>query len=272
MVFSQTDAPLPSNEAALAPTINDFQAAITLPWQEAFRDSGTHDWQENWFLDGLRAEVENTDKGMVFTAGPEAGNDACHAVLWTKRAFAGDIKIEYDFTRLDRVNRYVNILYLQATGTGDGPYAKDITKWNQLRKEPWMRTYFNHMNLLHISYAAFGNRDDTPDDYIRARRYPVSTTGQFGPDTLVKPEYLDTGLFETDVTYRVTCIKRGQQLFFMVDRDGDEHLFTFDTSRFDPVESGRIGLRHMYTRSSRYANMTVCTLPGVVQPLTGSRH
>ena len=43
--------------------------------------------------------------------------------------------IEYDFTRLDSSKYYfVNILYIQATGSGQGEYAEDISKWNDLRK------------------------------------------------------------------------------------------------------------------------------------------
>ncbi len=271
MTYPQSHTHSPEAQPVAGPPgRDDFEAALLLPWQTVFEDPGAGDWRDHWFLDGLRAEVGNTGEGMVFTAGPEAGDDACHAVLWTRRAFAGDIKVEYDFTRLDAVNRYVNILYLQASGTGEGPYAADIAEWSRLRETPWMRTYYNHMNLLHISYAAFGNRDDAPDDYIRARRYPVPEGGHFARDTQIEPDYRNTGLFETGVTYRVTCIKRGRQLFFEVDRGGDQRLFTFDTSGFPPVEEGRIGLRHMYTRSSRYANFTVSVLPPEPSPDIGS--
>ena len=70
---------------------------------------------------------------------------------------AGDLKIEYDYTRTDNETRCVNILYIQATGSGKGPYALDISDWNELRKVPAMATYFNHMHAYHISYAAFPN-------------------------------------------------------------------------------------------------------------------
>jgi len=38
---------------------------------------------------------------MILSAGPTAGSDSCHAVLWTKRSFSGDVKIEFEYTRAD---------------------------------------------------------------------------------------------------------------------------------------------------------------------------
>lgn len=52
---------------------------------QLFKDSGTKNWQENWFLDGKKALVKNSHLGMEFSAGNEFGNDSCHAVLWTKK-------------------------------------------------------------------------------------------------------------------------------------------------------------------------------------------
>ena len=61
---------------------------------------------------------------MTLTAGPEFKNDAHHMVLWTKDTFQGDLKIEYEYSRIDEATNCVNILYIQATGSGDSPYAK----------------------------------------------------------------------------------------------------------------------------------------------------
>ena len=133
----------------------------------AFDDDCTGNWTDNWFLDGKYATVENSEDGMSFSAGPEAGNDAHHAVLWTKDSFKGDIKIEYDYIRTDSAVKYVNILYIQATGDGEGEFVEDISKWNNLREIPAMRMYFENMNLLHISFAAFEN-DGKGLYYVRA--------------------------------------------------------------------------------------------------------
>jgi hypothetical protein len=67
-------------------------------WKLEMKDNGTKNWQKNWFLDGLHAEVKNSKKGMSFSAGKVEKDDAYHAVLWIKISFKGDIKIEFPCT------------------------------------------------------------------------------------------------------------------------------------------------------------------------------
>ena len=81
-------------------------------WKLAFSDPCTGDWQDQWFLDGEMATIENSAAGMQFSAGPVDREDAHHAVLWTKDSFAGDVKIEYDYTRTDSQRINVNILFI----------------------------------------------------------------------------------------------------------------------------------------------------------------
>lgn len=224
-------------------------------WMLGFEDGCTAYWRENWTIDGLKANVENSEKGMYFTAGPEFKNDAHHAVLWTKRSFEGDLKIEYDYTRTDTATRCVNILYIQATGKGEPPYTKDISAWQELRKEPAMRNYYENMNTLHISYAAFPNTSDT-SSYVRARRYPAPAK-DFGEKTKIAPSYDNDGYFKTGETYHITVIKTDAQLFFQMEGKEGRKLFSWDLSEVKPVTEGRIGLRHMYTRSAIYKNFKI---------------
>jgi len=95
-----------------------YEKAVAAPWRETFRDSGTADWKENWFLDGKQGTVTNSPKGMRISAGPVEHDDASHVVLWTRRSFDGAVRLEFDYTRTDSVNRWVNIVYIQATGIG----------------------------------------------------------------------------------------------------------------------------------------------------------
>jgi len=208
-------------------TMTDFQELAKAEWRQVLHDRCTGNWQDAWFLDGRKATVTNGLDGMTFTAGPTAGDDSCHAVLWTKDSFQGDLKIEYEYTRTDSAVRYVTILYIQATGSGDAEHPKDIAAWSSLRTVPSMRLYFNHMNTYHISYAAFDTRNDDPEeDYIRARRYmPDPGKGLVG--TELKDEYARTGLFKTGVPYRITVIKKGQELFMHIQGDGREQLCHF---------------------------------------------
>ncbi len=234
-----------------------YQELAGTEWRQILHDRCTGNWQDTWFLDGRKAAVTNGPDGMTFTAGPVARDDSCHAVLWTKDSFRGDLKIEYEYTRTDSAVRYVTILYIQATGSGDAEHAEDIATWSALRTVPSMRLYFNHMNTYHISYAAFGTRNDDPDaDYIRARRYmPDAGKGLAG--TELKDEYARTGLFRAGVPYRITVIKKGRKLFMHIRGDGREQLCRFRNEALPPITEGRIGLRHMYTRGARYRDFRV---------------
>jgi Domain of unknown function (DUF1961) len=231
---------------------------VDADWDEAFFDACTENWKDNWLLDGQEARITHSDRGMDFFAGDQAGDDASHAVLWTLKSFAGDIKIEYEYTRLDEANRFVTILYIQATGSGDGPYQKDIMRWVDRRAVPSMRTYFNHMNTYHISYAAYGVENDDPaEDYIRARRYmPETPRGLEGTD-LQPDDYARTGLFATGVPYKITVIKSGDKLYMHIAGKDNTLLCHWDTESFPAIAEGRIGLRHMYTRAARYRNFRV---------------
>ena len=235
-----------------------FAQLSALKWRQAFHDACTGDWQDDWFLDGQRATVRNTPIGMVLSAGPIPQDNASHCVLWTNASFAGDVKIEFDYWRLDTIQQYVNIIYIQATGTGDEPYVGDIAAWSHLREIPYMSTYFEHMQLLHVSFAAFG-ADVSEGDYVRARRYPVTPDRAFGELALL-PDNFDTGLFAPGEKHRFTIIKHGNALLMRVATVDKEMLFGWDTSAFGPITEGRIGLRHMWTRCSRYADFTVSVI------------
>jgi hypothetical protein len=224
-------------------------------WALVLEDDCTKDWTTNWTLDGLIATVENSKEGMHFKAGSEYKNDAHHGVLWTKASFSGNIKIEFDYTRTDNANKYVNILYIQATGDEEGVYDKDISKWAKLREIPAMKRYFENMNLFHISYSAFGNTENS-FHYIRARRYPKPDNEPFKV-TQIQPSYDKQGFFKTGETYHVTAIKTNDYLYFKIESKDGAEVFEWDISNIAPIEEGRIGLRQMYTRSSIYKNFKI---------------
>lgn len=227
-----------------------------------FEETGTKNWQEKWMLDGERAHVRHTAKGMELMAGPEYGNDTCHTVLWTKQSFQGDICIEFDYTRTDTATRAVNILYFHATGKGDPDHPVDIALWNDKRVVPQMRTYFNNMHAYHISYAAFPADAYSPgNDYIRLRRYNPDNKGLQG--TLVSGDHFKTGLFRSNVPYHIRVVKYKNHIEMHIQnkQNPSENLTcAWDVSTVPPCDSGRIGLRHMYTRRARYANFKVWEL------------
>jgi len=227
-----------------------------------FKDSGTENWQDKWTLDGLKAEVLNSDLGMEFKAGKQHGNDSAHAVLWTKKVFTGNFKITYEYTRTDTVTRCVNILYLLASGKGSEEYPKDISLWKEKRKVPKMSKYFNNINTYHISYAAFDSKIYSGDhDYIRMRKYNPNKKGLGNTD--IKPDYFNTGLFKPFVNYKIEVIKTDGFIKMDIEnaKNPKERLICkWDISKVNDLKSGRIGLRHMYTRSAIYKNFEIYQL------------
>jgi hypothetical protein len=231
-------------------------AATPEDWKTVLTDTGSKDWTQQWFLDGKLAAVRNTPDGMVLKSGPIAAGDAGHAVLWSKAAFTCDLRIEYDFTRLDnsRDHTSVCILYFDAAGLGTPEFPADIFTWRDRREVPTMSLYFKNMNAYHISYACTGGEDN---DYIRARRYP--TKGKFQKDTLIEPSYGNVHLFATDETWHMVIEKIGQNLTMTSTHGKDTHTWKWDSSTYPPLNEGRIGFRQMRGRESRYANIRVST-------------
>jgi lysophospholipase L1-like esterase len=232
-----------------------FEKALAAQWKQVFADDCTGDWQDKWFLDGEVGTVNTGTQGMILAAGPEFKNDAHHTVLWTKQSFEGDLKIEYDYTRIDNENRCVNILYIQATGSGKNPWKTDIAEWSGLRKVPAMATYFNHMNTYHVSYAAFGNDGADETGYIRGRRYLPEGKGLRGTELI--PEYRPEGLFEPGVTHCITVIKHDRDLFLRISNPQRTFHGHMRNSKLPSITEGRVGLRHMFTRSARYRNFRI---------------
>ena len=239
---------------------SEFEKINELPeWNLQFSDSCKENWQDNWFLDGEIAKVEYDKYGMNLIAGPINRNNAHHSVLWTKQSFKGDVKIEFDYTRTDSTVVNVNILFIQATGIGKGIFDKDISKWNDFRKVPTMSKYYNNMKTIHISFAAFPMVNEDPEnDYLRVRRYPITEDITF-KDMEVAPSYFKTGLFKTGITYKMIWIKSGENLYLSVKGDNKTKLYSWNLSKFDRITEGRIGLRHMFTRSASYKNVNVWT-------------
>jgi hypothetical protein len=218
-------------------------------------DTCTEDWQENWFLDSIDSSVKNTTDGMILTAGPDPDDNGQSMVLWTKQEFEGDIKIEYDFTRLDNLDRNVNILYFHARGIGMGKYKEDISKWNHLRTKPRMPIYFLNMKLYHVSYAV--NRYDLEGEYLRARRYPSISDKKFNKSTEIPGTYWNTGLFKPGVKYKLCFEKKGMTLGMKVSGPELEKEFSWELDNFAELKQGRIGLRLMSGRSTLISNFKV---------------
>jgi len=225
-------------------------------WRLVFEEPGNEKWTDRWFLEGERARVEYVNEGLELRAGGTPLEDESNAVLWTLEAFEGDICVEYDFTRLDANYEHpsVNILYLHASGIGGPDNPVDISASSDRRRVPSMRSYYLFMNALHISYATTGPKRK---DYIAARRYPAESDASFLTETLIAPLYEDVVLFEPEDKYRIVAEKRGAHLSFIAYRDGQMNEFSWDLSVTEDVSRGRVGLRQMSTRHSRYSDFRI---------------
>jgi hypothetical protein len=234
-----------------------YQKALNQPWQQVFFDSGQVNWKKKWFLDGRVGKVTNSSEGMTLEAGPEFKNDQHHMVLWTQESFSGNLKIEFNYTRLDQETRCVNILYIQASGIGIHPFEKDIYKWRKLRETPSMKMYYDHMHTYHISFAAFPNNDND-QSYLRARRYLPDSGGLKG--TNIEPTYYPEGLFKPGIPHQFTVIKHEHELLIKLENPSQSCYYRFLNMDLPLIQEGRIGIRHMFTRSARYKNIRVSKL------------
>lgn len=67
-------------------------------------------------------------------------------------------------------------------------------------------------------------------------------------------------LFKQGILHKINVIKKDDSLFMRTESEGKEMLCHWKTDSFPPVLEGRIGLRHLWTRSARYANIRVSSL------------
>lgn len=267
---AETPPPAPASATpAKAEWSAPVRALLALPWQEAWRPDPAAPWQDGWWLDGAQARVTPLPRGFELQAGAAEGGDAAHAVLWTRRSFAGDLRLDFRYTRLDADcpgrNR-VNILYFHARGSGAGPYERDLARWRELRTVPAMKLYFEHTEAYHISFAAYAVGGPAEQDYVRMRRY-LPERGQGLAGTEMLPTYHAPELFRVGVTYACTLLRRGPKIYFLVrPTAGALREFAWDAANFPLLTEGRVGLRHMAGRGARYEDFVVRTLAAPLAP------
>ena len=112
-----------------------------------------------------------------------------------------------------------------------------------------MKDYYNTMHTYHISYAAY------PSDYIRGRRYMPLNGGLGG--TQLAGQYTRTGLFDDKQWIHVTIVKQAKELWMEFRHPDKTLLCHFRNKDKPPIEGGRIGLRLMPERMSRFKNFKV---------------
>ena len=225
---------------------SQFQRIQKQARKSVFTDECVGDWKKLWFLDGVKAKVSNSDEAMTI----DTTNG--YAVLWTKQSFEGDLRIEYDFRRVDQYNKGVNIIYIQATGDEQNGCDEDISKWSKKRNLAAMSDYFMNMHTYHISYAAY------PKDYIRGRRYlPIENKRLKG--TELTGSFFNTGFFGDQQWMHITIIKQAKHLWMEIRHPKKTQLFHLKNEDKPPIQKGRVGLRLMPGRLSQFKNFKVST-------------
>ncbi|MCC5843535.1 MAG: hypothetical protein JJU05_04715 [Verrucomicrobia bacterium] len=241
------------------------------PGDILFEDSMTGDWRDQWFLDGEKAILTQDENGLHFQADGEENMferrrespemrelfDSYHAVLWTQQEFEGEIGLSFEMTRTSP--GFTFLIYMLAQGVGWGPYAEDITEWNDLRTIPRMDLYHDGMNLTCVTFRW----------QIRLRRYPwVDEEGNRLNDNLIgefitHPEY---DYIPPENSYKVDIELRTETLRIRIEEIGNpdnvldrtfNRVDDLDPRRPAPSTRGRIGIRHMINTGVRYRNVQV---------------
>jgi hypothetical protein len=77
--------------------------------------------------------------------------------------------------------------------------------------------------------------------------------------TNLKPDYYPKGLFASGVPHKITVIKKDRDVFMRIENDEQTYYCHMTNPDLPIVTEGRIGLRHMFTRSARYKNFRIST-------------
>jgi hypothetical protein len=81
----------------------------------------------------------------------------------------------------------------------------------------------------------------------------MNTFSELTPEYVVDQE----DLFEPGVPYRITFIKTDREIRMKAVGPEKAMFFMLDNEKWPEVTEGRIGLRQMHTRHSRYKDFTV---------------
>ena len=73
----------------------------------------------------------------------------------------------------------------------------------------------------------------------------------------LKPDYMPKGMFATGVPHKITVVKKERDLFMKFENAEQTVYFHMGNPDLPPITQGRIGLRHMFTRSARYKNFRI---------------
>jgi hypothetical protein len=226
-------------------------------WHVVLSDDGTGNWKDNWFLFGDPSRgigVTNSTEGMTLRAGDGTNPKSDHAVLWTKATFSGDLRVEYDFTVLDRYstsipsNGYCSAVLLYSRPSASAPFASDLADWPVARRnaDTSGRALNEAVDGLQFNYAFNGDP--------RGNRFRLRAN----PGYVLIGESVEMKLFAPGIEHHVVVEKRGDSMTVSAaGSDGQRFAKTFSAPPLAKQSSGHVGLRNMNRREARYRNIRI---------------
>jgi hypothetical protein len=218
------------------------------------------DWRAGWALhkdSELGAGVDQLANGIVLRAADYAYDDrAVYArssvALWSRHAWAGDFRVEFDFTRLDDVARTTGngigaMLYFHVVGAGDPHHPAELARWpsTQAREEAYVR----HGRGFRVTWSNFNTEHPRNSHEMRLRTFAFTTRyperiGEDSPSRFT---------FARGRTYRMAFERRGPRFAASVDGEA----FVWEDPAIARFGEGCFGLRHQPGRVARYENLAI---------------
>ena len=229
-------------------------AAAVLPWVLKFSDPGGTSGAAvtKYFKDGSTATVAYTANGLEINA------PSGHTVVWTKTSFTGDIRIEFDYKRLNVPRVGINegtLLVVNGWGLSRVCPVDQLTHPLDIRA--WARpvaTYDVYKFCMANQTVSFDNLDRGTDPRLTVRQNP----GYHDMGTIIPPK------LQTGVLYHVTVTRTGNTLKTLVKR-GTTVVASL-TATLNPSlpgsqvsKFGYVGFRQMTGRRAAYRNIKIFT-------------
>lgn len=225
-----------------------------LPWVLKFSDTTVTPGAPvtKYFKDGTTARMSYTARGLDVVSPAGTGQ----TVVWTKTAFDGDIKVEFDYTRLDTPvagRNIASIVVLDGWGlttrcrVDSLVHPVDIKTWSRP-----VANYDYYKFCMTDQTVSYDNLDLGTNPRMTIRQNP----GYFDRGTIVPPA------LRTGVTYHLIVTRTGNTVLAIA-KQGAVTVASV-TGVLDPARSkvskhGYVGFRQMASRHAAYRNIKIST-------------
>jgi len=228
-----------------------------LPWVLKFSDTTATPGAAvtKYFKDGSVGTVSYTTGGLDINAPNRVGGAT---VVWTKTSFSGDIKIEFDYKRLDIPRAGVSeASLLVLNGWGLTTVCRVDNTVHPLDIRTWARpvaTYAFYQYCMTNQTVGFDNLDGGTIQRTTVRQNP----GYHDMATIIRP------MLQSGVYYRVTVTRIGYTLTAVVKRGATAVASV--TGILNPSLAGSqvsrlgyVGFRQINGRHAVYRNIKIST-------------